>query len=58
MARLEGSHPQDPPLPDFWGGYRVTPLAIEFWQGRLNRLHDRLRFTRAGAGWRLERLSP
>jgi pyridoxamine 5'-phosphate oxidase len=58
VARLEASHPQAPPLPEFWGGYRVAPLEIELWQGRVNRLHDRLRYARAGAGWRLERLAP
>ncbi len=49
----------DVPLPDHWGGYRVKPNSIEFWQGRTNRLHDRFRYTRAGeAAWRIERLSP
>ncbi|HEX9728067.1 MAG TPA: pyridoxamine 5'-phosphate oxidase [Gemmatimonadales bacterium] len=46
------------PLPPFWGGYRVTPVRIEFWQGRLNRLHDRLRFDRQGAAWQVTRLFP
>jgi pyridoxamine 5'-phosphate oxidase len=47
------------PLPDSWGGYRVRPIWIEFWQGRPNRLHDRLRYHReADGGWRIERLSP
>ena len=45
--------------PDYWGGYRVKPVMIEFWQGRENRLHDRLRFTKTPKGnWKLERLSP
>lgn len=46
------------PVPDFWGGLRVVPHAVEFWQGRRSRLHDRLRFRRGGEGWLVERLSP
>jgi pyridoxamine 5'-phosphate oxidase len=47
------------PLPAHWGGYRVVPDAIEFWQGRASRLHDRIRYTReVGKRWRVERLSP
>jgi len=49
------------PVPDFWGGLRVVPEIIEFWQGRESRLHDRFKFTRDGSaegGWRVERLSP
>jgi pyridoxamine 5'-phosphate oxidase len=46
------------PLPSYWGGYRVTPSAIEFWQGRPDRLHDRIRYVRDGHAWRQERLSP
>ncbi len=47
------------PLPDFWGGYRVVPETVEFWQGRTSRLHDRFLYTREGkADWKLERLSP
>jgi pyridoxamine 5'-phosphate oxidase len=48
------------PLPDNWGGYRVVPKAIEFWMHRDNRLHDRIRYTRqgAGGGWKIERLAP
>lgn len=67
MARIErriGSGPV--PVPEFWGGYRLLPLTVEFWQGQPNRLHDRLRFRRTDGrpgsardgGWCVERLSP
>ncbi len=46
------------PLPPFWGGYRLTPDEVEFWQARENRLHDRLRYRKTDAGWLIERLSP
>ena len=46
------------PRPGFWGGYRVVPAEIEFWQGRENRLHDRLRYRRQGDIWIRERLAP
>jgi len=49
---------QEVPLPECWGGYRVIPDQVEFWQGRLNRLHDRLVFRREGNAWIVERLSP
>lgn len=46
------------PRPDYWGGYRLAPDAVELWQGRQSRLHDRLLYTRSGEGWTIVRLSP
>ena len=46
------------PVPDFWGGLRVVPVTVEFWQGRPSRLHDRLRYRAVDGGWVVERLSP
>lgn len=46
------------PLPDFWGGYRVIPERIEFWQGRASRLHDRFEYRRQGDNWEIQRLAP
>ncbi|MGO8962073.1 MAG: pyridoxamine 5'-phosphate oxidase [Streptosporangiaceae bacterium] len=45
-------------MPDFWGGYRLMPGQMEFWQGRLSRLHDRFRYTRRGPSWNVSRLAP
>ncbi len=50
--------PGEVPVPRFWGGVRVVPETVEFWQGRDNRLHDRLRYRRHGPQWVVERLSP
>ncbi len=44
--------------PAHWGGYRLVPASVEFWQGQVGRLHDRFRYTRSGGGWRIERLGP
>ena len=50
---------EDPPRPPHWGGYRLVPTALEFWQGRESRLHDRLAYASAvGGGWTVRRLSP
>lgn len=59
-ADVEGRWPDgtDVPLPDFWGGYLVSPQVIEFWHGRVNRMHDRLRYRRSAESWVIERLSP
>jgi pyridoxamine 5'-phosphate oxidase len=58
-AELEREHEgREVPLPPHWGGYRLRPAAIEFWEHRDNRLHDRLRYTRAREGWEVERLWP
>ncbi|GGK72836.1 pyridoxamine 5'-phosphate oxidase [Streptomyces flaveus] len=60
-AALAARYPEGEqvPVPPNWGGFRVEPQAVEFWQGRENRLHDRLRYVAApGGGWRVERLSP
>jgi pyridoxamine 5'-phosphate oxidase len=59
-AELEQRWPEGTPvpMPDFWGGYRLRPDRMEFWQGRLSRLHDRFRYTRAEPGWDVCRLAP
>lgn len=51
-------HDEELPLPPFWGGYVVKPVLLEFWQGRENRLHDRILYTLKGEHWTIERLAP
>lgn len=55
---LTGRHPETVPLPEFWGGFRIAPATVEFWQGREDRLHDRLRYRNSDNGWLIERLAP
>lgn len=58
--RMKALYPEpgEVPLPENWGGYRVIPETIEFWQGRPSRLHDRLEYVKAGDSWRIRRLAP
>lgn len=58
MADEKARHGDDPPRPAHWGGYRVLPSQVEFWQGRENRLHDRLLYRRQASAWTIERLAP
>jgi pyridoxamine 5'-phosphate oxidase len=58
LPDLEMQYPTEVPRPPHWGGYRLAPEMFEFWQGRANRLHDRLRFTRQLGSWLRERLGP
>jgi pyridoxamine 5'-phosphate oxidase len=59
LAELKAKYPEGKvPKPKNWGGYRLIPESYEFWQGRLNRLHDRFLYTLEGANWNIERLSP
>jgi pyridoxamine 5'-phosphate oxidase len=60
FAEARARFPDDAsiPRPEHWGGYRMVPVTVEFWQGRQSRLHDRLRYVRAGEGWKVERLAP
>ena len=58
MAEARRRHGDAPPRPAHWGGYRVLPTELEFWQGRADRLHDRVRYRRGDGGWAVDRLSP
>jgi pyridoxamine 5'-phosphate oxidase len=58
VSFYENKFPVDVPRPDFWGGYKIIPSAIEFWQGRSNRLHDRFVYNQEKNDWKIDRLSP
>jgi pyridoxamine 5'-phosphate oxidase len=58
MEEISAKFGEAPPLPDYWGGYLLTPVTVDFWQGRPSRLHDRFLYTRDGDSWKIERLSP
>ena len=58
VKQFMDKYPENVPTPDYWGGYLVKPESIEFWQGRPSRLHDRIRFTKKGNTWTIERISP
>jgi pyridoxamine 5'-phosphate oxidase len=58
VAKVTATKGVDPERPPFWGGFRIRPVEIEFWADGAHRLHDRFRWTRAGDGWDVVRLSP
>lgn len=58
VAKITATKGLNPPRPPFWGGYRITPVEIEFWADGAHRLHDRFRWTRSGEGWDVTRLNP
>lgn len=57
-AEVDARYGEEVPRPPWWGGWEITPDMVEFWQGRVNRFHDRLRYIRDGDGWIIERLQP
>jgi pyridoxamine 5'-phosphate oxidase len=58
VKEAEAAYGENPPRPPHWGGYRVLPESLEFWQGRRSRLHDRIAYARSETGWARKRLSP
>ena len=57
-SAADAAYPDEVPVPDEWGGFRVVPASVEFWQGRPGRMHDRLLYRRSGPGWTVHRLAP
>jgi pyridoxamine 5'-phosphate oxidase len=58
VSAFEAEHGKNPPRPTYWGGYRVVPQVLEFWQGRRSRLHDRIQYRLKSGAWVIERLAP
>ena len=58
VVKIMAKYKNNVPLPEFWGGYRLIPEQIEFWQGRKSRLHDRFQFDKTADGWKVDRLYP
>jgi pyridoxamine 5'-phosphate oxidase len=58
LARIAGEYPGEVPVPPFWGGFRLVPARLEFWQHRDDRLHDRFVYERENQGWRIARIAP
>lgn len=58
FKKFDKMYPGEVPLPDYWGGFILIPNEFEFWQGRENRMHDRIKYKRKPAGWKIERLAP
>jgi pyridoxamine 5'-phosphate oxidase len=58
LEEVKIQYGENVPCPEYWGGYLLDPITVEFWQGRPNRLHDRFLYTKTNEGWTIERLSP
>jgi pyridoxamine 5'-phosphate oxidase len=58
LLEIQKKYPTEVPLPSYWGGFVLNPIALEFWQGRPSRLHDRFRYERTAGSWKIDRLAP